>query len=136
MTDESGNPKTYNKYTVIRGSMGNTQLSAQVSGEKGMEHNYNMSNQPILTIGYFVDSTDFEVGSIASLMIASYYWYASQHVDSTDFTPIVSARSDWVSIVTNDVYGTGAFKDNKPTDAPENCKSWDEYFAYIEDTKK
>ena len=135
MTDESGNPKTYNKYTVIRGSMGSKQLSAQVSGEKGMEHNYNMSNQPILTIGYFVDSTDFEVGSIASLMIASYYWYASQHADSTDFTPIVSARSEWVEIVTNDVYGTGAFKDNKPTDA-ENCKSWDEYFAYIEDTKK
>lgn len=131
----SGTKKTYNKYTVIRGSMGSTQLSAQVSGEKGMEHNYNMSNQPILTIGYFVDTTDFEVGSIASLMIASYYWYASQHADSTDFTPIVSARSEWVEIVTNDVYGTGAFKDNKPTDA-ENCKSWDEYFAYIEDTKK
>lgn len=131
----SGTKKTYNKYTVIRGSMGNTQLSAQVSGENGMEHNYNMSNQPILTIGYFVDTTDFEVGSIASLMIASYYWYASQHADSTDFTPIVSARSEWVEIVTNDVYGTGAFKDNKPTDA-ENCKSWDEYFAYIEDTKK
>lgn len=131
----SGTKKTYNKYTVIRGSMGSKQLSAQVSGEKGMEHNYNMSNQPILTIGYFVDTTDFEVGSIASLMIASYYWYASQHADSTDFTPIVSARSEWVEIVTNDVYGTGAFKDNKPTDA-ENCKSWDEYFAYIEDTKK
>ena len=136
MTDESGNPKTYNKYTVIRGSKGSKQLSAQVSGEKGMEHNYNMSNQPILTIGYFVDTTDFEVGSIASLMIASYYWYASQHADSTDFTPIVSARSEWVEIVTNDVYGTGAFKDNKPTDAPENCKSWDAYFAYIEETKK
>lgn len=136
MTDESGNPKTYNKYTVIRGRMGSKQLSAQVSGEKGMEHNYNMSNQPILTIGYFVDTTDFEVGSIASLMIASYYWYASQHADSPDFTPIVSAGSEWVEIVTNDVYGTGAFKDNKPTDAPENCKSWDEYFAYIEDTKK
>ena len=132
MTDESGNPKTYNKYTVIRGSMGSKQLSAQVSGEKGMEHNYNMSNQPILTIGYFVDTTDFEVGSIASLMIASYYWYASQHADSTDFTPIVSARSEWVEIVTNDVYGTGAFKDNKPTDAPKDCNSWDAYFAYIE----
>ena len=132
MTDESGNPMMYNKYTVIRGRMGNTQLSAQVSGEKGMEHNYNMSNQPILTIGYFVDTTDFEVGSIASLMIASYYWYASQHADSTDFTPIVSARSEWVEIVTNDVYGTGAFKDNKPTDAPKDCNSWDAYFAYIE----
>lgn len=133
MTDESGNPMMYNKYTVIRGRMGSTQLSAQVSGEKGMEHNYNMSNQPILTIGYFVDTTDFEVGSIASLMIASYYWYASQHADSTDFTPIVSARSDWVSIVTNDVYGTGAFgESNKPADAPKDCNSWDAYFAYIE----
>lgn len=133
MTDESGNPKTYNKYTVIRGRMGSKQLSAQVSGEKGMEHNYNMSNQPILTIGYFVDKTDFEVGSIASLMIASYYWYASQHADSPDFTPIVSAGSEWVSIVTNEVYGTGAFgESNKPADAPENCNSWDEYFAYIE----
>lgn len=136
MMDESGNPKTYNKYTVIRGRMGSTQLSAQVSGEKGMEHNYNMSNQPILTIGYFVDTTDFEVGSIASLMIASYYWYASQHADSTDFTPIVSARSEWVEIVTNDVYGTGAFKDNKPTDAPKDCNSWDEYFAHIEQKEK
>lgn len=132
----SGTKKTYNKYTVIRGSMGSTQLSAQVSGEKGMEHNYNMSNQPILTIGYFVDTTDFEVGSIASLMIASYYWYASQHADSTDFTPIVSARSEWVEIVTNDVYGTGAFKDNKPTDAPKDCNSWDEYFAHIEQKEK
>lgn len=133
MTDESGNPKTYNKYTVIRGRMGSKQLSAQVSGEKGMEYNYNMSNQPILTIGYFVDKTDFEVGSIASLMIASYYWYASQHADSPDFTPIVSAGSEWVSIVTNEVYGTGAFgESNKPADAPENCNSWDEYFAYIE----
>lgn len=133
MTDESGNPKTYNKYTVIRGRMGSKQLSAQVSGEKGMEHNYNMSNQPILTIGYFVDKTDFEVGSIASLMIASYYWYASQHADSPDFTPIVSAGSEWVEIVTNEVYGTGAFgESNKPADAPENCNSWDEYFAYIE----
>lgn len=133
MTDESGNPKTYNKYTVIRGRMGSKQLSAQVSGEKGMEHNYNMSNQPILTIGYFVDKTDFEVGSIASLMIASYYWYASQHADSPDFTPIVSAGSEWVSIVANDVYGTGAFgESNKPADAPKDCNSWDEYFAYIE----
>lgn len=130
---ESGTMKTYNKYTVIRGRMGSKQLSAQVSGEKGMEHNYNMSNQPILTIGYFVDKTDFEVGSIASLMIASYYWYASQHSDSPDFTPIVSAGSEWVSIVTNDVYGTGAFgESNKPADAPENCNSWDEYFAHIE----
>ena len=130
---ESGTMKTYNKYTVIRGRMGSKQLSAQVSGEKGMEHNYNMSNQPILTIGYFVDKTDFEVGLIASLMIASYYWYASQHADSPDFTPIVSAGSEWVSIVTNDVYGTGAFgESNKPSDAPENCNSWDEYFAYIE----
>ena len=130
---ENGAMKTYNKYTVIRGRMGSKQLSAQVSGEKGMEHNYNMSNQPILTIGYFVDKTDFEVGSIASLMIASYYWYASQHADSPDFTPIVSAGSEWVSIVTNDVYGTGAFgESNKPADAPENCNSWDEYFAYIE----
>lgn len=130
---ESGTMKTYNKYTVIRGRMGSKQLSAQVSGEKGMEHNYNMSNQPILTIGYFVDKTDFEVGSIASLMIASYYWYASQHTDSPDFTPIVSAGSEWVSIVTNDVYGTGAFgESNKPADAPKDCNSWDEYFAYIE----
>lgn len=130
---ESGTMKTYNKYTVIRGRMGSKQLSAQVSGEKGMEHNYNMSNQPILTIGYFVDKTDFEVGSIASLMIASYYWYASQHADSPDFTPIVSAGSEWVSIVTNEVYGTGAFgESNKPADAPKDCNSWDEYFAYIE----
>lgn len=130
---ESGTMKIYNKYTVIRGRMGSKQLSAQVSGEKGMEHNYNMSNQPILTIGYFVDKTDFEVGSIASLMIASYYWYASQHADSPDFTPIVSAGSEWVSIVTNDVYGTGAFgESNKPADAPKDCNSWDEYFAYIE----
>ena len=132
----SGDKKVYKQYTVIRGRTGSTQLSAQVSGEKGMELNYNMSNQPILTIGYFVDSTDFEVGSIASLMIASYYWYASEHADSPDFTPIVSADSEWVEIVTNDVYGTGAFKDNKPDDAPKDCNSWDEYFAHIEDTKK
>lgn len=129
---ESGAMKVYKAYTVIRGRMGYKQLSAQVSGEKGMELNYNMSNQPILTIGYFVDNTDFEIGSIASLMIASYYWYASQHQDVTDFNPIVSVNSEWISIVTNTDYGTGDFKDNKPTDAPEDCNSWDDYFAYIE----
>lgn len=129
---ESGAMKVYKAYTVIRGRMGYKQLSAQVSGEKGMELNYNMSNQPILTIGYFVDNTDFEIGSIASLMIASYYWYASQHQDAPDFNPIISAGSDWISIVTNTDYGTGDFKDNKPTDAPEDCNSWDDYFAYIE----
>ena len=129
---ESGAMKVYKAYTVIRGRMGYKQLSAQVSGEKGMELNYNMSNQPILTIGYFVDNTDFEIGSIASLMIASYYWYASQHQDATDFNPIVSVNSEWISIVTNTDYGTGDFKDNKPTDAPEDCNSWDDYFAYIE----
>lgn len=131
----SGDKKVYKQYTVIRGRTGSTQLSAQVSGANGMELNYNMSNQPILTIGYFVDSTDFEVGSIASLMIASYYWYASQHADSPDFNPIVSAGSEWTIIVSNDDYVTGSFGENKPKDAPEGCDTWDAYFAFVEQDK-
>ena len=132
----SGDKKVYKQYTVIRGRTGSTQLSAQVSGEKGMELNYNMSNQPILTIGYFVDSTDFEVGSIASLMIASYYWYASQHADSPDFNPIVSAGSEWVKLATSDEYAQGSFTEsNRPSDAPEGCDTWDAYFAFVEQDK-
>lgn len=132
----SGDKKVYKQYTVIRGRTGSTQLSAQVSGEKGMELNYNMSNQPILTIGYFVDSTDFEVGSIASLMIASYYWYASQHADSPDFNPIVSAGSEWVKLATSDEYAQGSFTEsNRPSDAPKDCDTWDAYFAFVEQDK-
>lgn len=132
----SGDKKVYKQYTVIRGRTGSTQLSAQVSGEKGMELNYNMSNQPILTIGYFVDSTDFEVGSIASLMIASYYWYASQHADSPDFNPIVSAGSEWVKLATSDEYAHGSFTEsNRPSDAPKDCDTWDAYFAFVEQDK-
>lgn len=132
----SGDKKVYKQYTVIRGRTGSTQLSAQVSGEKGMELNYNMSNQPILTIGYFVDSTDFEVGSIASLMIASYYWYASQHADSPDFNPIVSAGSEWVKLATSEEYAQGSFTEsNRPSDAPKDCDTWDAYFAFVEQDK-
>lgn len=130
MTDENGQPKVYEKYTVIRGRDGNTQLSASITKDaNGKYINYRLSNQPILTIGYFVSGGEFEIGSLASLMIATYYQYAAQHGEDGNFNPVISSIATWVPVVSNADYESGDF--DAPIDAGE-CKSWDEYFAMKE----
>ena len=132
---EQAEKKQYTGYTTIRGSQNSVILGAKISGQNGMELNYKMSNQPILTIGYFVAQGDeFEIGSAASLMIASYYWTIAQNKDNPDFNQELVAGSKWHTVVSAAGYN-GEYK--KPSDAPEGISddltSWDDYFAAFEE---
>lgn len=128
-----GTPKKYDKYTVIRGRVGSGILSASIAANaNGLHVNYSLSNQPILTIGYFIDSTDFEIGSMASLMIATYYQHVYANKDNPDFNTEIIGLSEWKLIVSEADYAvSGSFENHKPSDAGE-CTSWDEYFAMLE----
>lgn len=134
--DEQAEKKVYKAYTTIRGSQNSVLLGAKISGIDGMELNYKMVNQPILTIGYFVvDNNDvFEIGSASSLMIASYYWWVAQNGQNPDFNLPLVATSTWHKIVSNDDYMTKPFE--KPSDAPNDVDmtgwDWDMYFAWFE----
>lgn len=134
--DEQAEKKVYKAYTTIRGSQNSVRLGAKISGIDGMELNYKMVNQPILTIGYFVvDNNDvFEIGSASSLMIASYYWWVAQNGQNPDFNLPLVATSTWHKIVSNDDYMTKPFE--KPSDAPTDVDmtgwDWDMYFAWFE----
>lgn len=134
--DEQAEKKVYKAYTTIRGSQNSVRLGAKISGIDGMELNYKMVNQPILTIGYFVvDNNDvFEIGSASSLMIASYYWWVAQNGQNPDFNLPLVATSTWHKIVSNDDYMTKPFE--KPSDAPNDVDmtgwDWDMYLAWFE----
>lgn len=134
--DEQAEKKVYKAYTTIRGSQNSVRLGAKISGIDGMELNYKMVNQPILTIGYFVvDNNDvFEIGSASSLMIASYYWWVAQNGQNPDFNLPLVATSTWHTVVSNYDYINTPFA--KPSDAPSNVDmtgwDWDMYFAWFE----
>lgn len=134
--DEQAEKKVYKAYTTIRGSQNSVLLGAKISGIDGMELNYKMVNQPILTIGYFVvDNNDvFEIGSASSLMIASYYWWVAQNGQNPDFNLPLVATSTWHTVVSNYDYINTPFA--KPSDAPNNVDmsewDWDMYFAWFE----
>lgn len=135
LDSEQAEKKQYTGYTTIRGSQNSVILGAKISGQNGMELNYKMSNQPILTIGYFVAQGDeFEIGSAASLMIASYYWTIAQNKDNPDFNQELVAGSTWHTVVSNYDYINTTY--TKPADAPEGISddltSWDDYFAAFE----
>ena len=132
---EQAEKKQYTGYTTIRGSQNNVILGAKISGQDGMELNYKMSNQPILTIGYFVAQGDeFEIGSAASLMIASYYWTIAQNKDNPDFNQELVAGSRWHTVVSNHDYINTTYTKpaDAPKDIPDNLESWDDYFAAFE----
>lgn len=135
LDSEQVEKRQYTGYTTIRGSQNSVILGAKISGQNGMELNYKMSNQPILTIGYFVAQGDeFEIGSAASLMIASYYWTIAQNKDNPDFNQELVAGSTWHTVVSNYDYINTTY--TKPADAPEGISddltSWDDYFAAFE----
>lgn len=131
--DEQAEKKVYKAYTTIRGSQNSVLLGAKISGINGMELNYRMSNQPILTIGYFVAQGDiYEIGSAAGLMIASYYWWVAQNGQNPDFNLPLVATSVWHMVVSNDDYINKPFV--KPSDVPTDIvmSDWDAYFAWFE----
>lgn len=124
--------KIYKSYTVIRGAVGSKVLSARVDSADGVHVNYSLSNQPVLTIGYFVDKEEFEIGSLASLMIATYY-YAVSKSNSNEFGEIVS-QAVWNKIASADEYASGEGFPTEVTDGNGDTveiSSWNEYFAFL-----
>lgn len=139
MYDESGQPhKIYKQYTVIRGRANSTELSASVTGEKGKQLNYNMTNQPVLTIGYFVETSDetFEIGSLSSLLIASYYWWVSANSGNPEFNQVINTTVTWNALISDADYSS----DNPPAFVvpsgapvpPTDVTTWDGYFLWLE----
>ncbi len=128
--------REYHSYTVIRGGENSNILSAKVDSNTGVHVNYRLGNQPVLTIGYFVDKEEFEVGSIAGLMIASYYFTASKN-GGGDFGII--SQAVWVPLATEQQYfdNVGYPTDNNGQpflDADGNAITitcWDDYFNWL-----
>lgn len=97
--------KKYTGYTVIKGSKNSKLLYAEVSPENGMQYNYRLSNQPTLTIAYFVSETGaFEIDSMSDLLIASFYYSASQNATAPEFVQIVKSGYKWIGLVSNEEY--------------------------------
>ncbi len=123
---------TITQYKYIRGRVGSSELSASIAKNTNGSHvNYILKNQPFLTIGYFVGTDAFEIGSLASLMIATYYQYMAVNANEEGFNiPTVSDVS-WVTIATDEQYN-GAFSapSGYPT-ANEGVDSWDAYFEQL-----
>lgn len=134
-TAEDGYTKReYRGYTTIRGSQNSERLGAKVDPTNGMDLNYRLSNQPTLTIAYFVSTGDeYEINSLARLLIASFYYTASNNPGNLEIIKIVSSGYKWVSVVSADDYDKGEFK--LPQDTPitdSKATTWDEYFTELE----
>lgn len=132
--DSTDEKREYHGYTTIRGSQNSERLGAAVSKVNGMDLNYRLSNQPTLTIAYFVSTGDeYEINSLARLLIASFYYTASQNPGNLEIIKIVSSGYKWVSVVSADDYDNGEFK--LPQDTPitdSKATTWDEYFTELE----
>lgn len=132
--EEGYTKREYRGYTTIRGSQNSERLGAMVDPTNGMDLNYRLSNQPTLTIAYFVSTGDeYEINSLARLLIASFYYTASQNPGNLEIIKIVSSGYKWVSVVSADDYDKGEFK--LPQDTPitdSKATTWDEYFTELE----
>lgn len=132
--EEGYTKREYRGYTTIRGSQNSERLGATVDPTNGMDLNYRLSNQPTLTIAYFVSTGDeYEINSLARLLIASFYYTASQNPGNLEIIKIVSSGYKWVSVVSADDYDKGEFK--LPQDTPitdSKATTWDEYFTELE----
>ncbi len=135
--DSTDTKKEYHGYTVIQGRAGNSRLGASVSTKDGMNLNYRLSNQPILTIAYFVstESNEYNITSLARLLIASFYYTAHQNPQNLDMIKIVSSGFAWVKVVSVDEKGAYVGDYKKPDNSPikdSKAKTWDEYLAELQ----
>lgn len=136
--NESGYAKReYHGYTVIQGRAGNSRLGASVSTKDGMNLNYRLSNQPTLTIAYFVstESNEYKITSLARLLIASFYYTAHQNPQNLDMIKIVSSGYAWVKVVSVDENGAYVGDYKKPDNSPitdSTATTWDEYLAELQ----
>ena len=135
--DSTDTKREYHGYTVIQGRAGNSRLGASVSTEYGMNLNYRLSNQPILTIAYFVstESNEYNITSLARLLIASFYYTAHQNPQNLDMIKIVSSGYAWVKVVSVDENGAYVGDYKKPENSPikdSKATTWDEYLAELQ----
>lgn len=125
--DSTDEKRKYHGYTTIRGSQNSERLGAAVSKVNGMDLNYRLSNQPVLTIAYFVaDGGEYKIDSLARLLIASFYYTAHQSPGDLEIVKIVSSGYQWVTVVSNDKY-------EKNEEIPAGFETWDAYFAKLKD---
>lgn len=123
--DSTDEKREYHGYTTIRGSQNSERLGAAVSKVNGMDLNYRLSNQPVLTIAYFVaDGGEYKIDSLARLLIASFYYTAHQSPGDLEIVKIVSSGYQWVTVVSNDKY-------EKNEEIPAGFETWDAYFAKL-----
>ncbi len=128
----------YKTYTVIRGSASSSLLKAEIvanaSTTLGKPYdecylNYTLTNQPVLTIGYFMSGDDFEIGSLSALLIATYYYWASTHVDDAGFNGFIT-QSKWVTVVSVADYDSNTGIDSK-CQHDEKCSTWEEHIEKL-----
>lgn len=128
---DSTDPKReYHGYTTIRGNATSQLLGAAVSKKDGMDLNYRLSNQPTLTIAYFVDNTGtYEIDTLARLLIASFYYTAHQNPGDQIFMQIVQSGYKWFEVVKGEDYSQVEFAvpENSPINIDETIDSWDAY---------
>lgn len=122
--------REYHGYTTIRGSEKSTVLGATVSKDKGMNFNFRLSNQPVLTIAYIVESNgDYEIDTLARLLIASFYYTAHQNPGDQIFMQILQSGYTWFEVVNGEDYSQVEFA--VPTDSPitvdDTITTWDAY---------
>lgn len=128
---DSTEPKReYHGYTTIRGNATSQLLGASVSKKDGMNLNYRLSNQPTLTIAYFVDNTGtYEIDTLARLLIASFYYTAHQNPGDQIFMQIVKSGYKWFKVVKGEDYSQVEFAvpENSPITVADTINSWDAY---------
>lgn len=122
--------REYHGYTTIRGSEKSTVLGATVSKDKGMNFNFRLINQPVLTIAYIVENNGvYEIDTLARLLIASFYYTAHQNPGDQIFMQIVQSGYKWFEVVNGEDYSQVDFAvpEGSPITVDDTIKTWDAY---------
>lgn len=123
--------REYHGYTTIRGSEKSTVLGATISKDKGMNFNFRLINQPVLTIAYIVENNGtYEIDTLARLLIASFYYTAHQNPGDQIFMQIVQSGYKWFEVVKGEDYSQVEFAPdlkNSPITVDDTIKTWDAY---------
>lgn len=128
--DPSKPKREYHGYTTIRGSEKSTVLGATVSKDKGMNFNFRLINQPVLTIAYIVENNGvYEIDTLARLLIASFYYTAHQNPGDQIFMQIVQSGYKWFEVVNGEDYSQVDFAvpEGSPITVDDTIKTWDAY---------
>lgn len=123
--------REYHGYTTIRGSEKSTVLGATISKDKGMNFNFRLINQPVLTIAYIVENNGtYEIDTLARLLIASFYYTAHQNPGDQIFMQIMQSGYKWFEVVKGEDYSQVEFApdlENSPITVDDTIKTWDAY---------